>query len=299
MMSEINKEFFENGFVTKHKILSDEEANSINNEYNEFLNKQNKWVDLVEHKSKTHLFFPWANKLIRNDKILNLASEILGNNFYCWNSLIFYKKPRSKAFVSMHQDQNYWGIKHDKALSIQIAISNSSEKNGCLKLIPKSHTKNFLHRDYSNLNNILARGQSISSNEINKNDLINIDLNKGECCMFHGNIVHGSYENTSDQPRFLFTMRFLTTDNKIQNKYYYNNATLVKGEDKFNYFEKEDTIENSSIRSLRVLHKKNLIDQFSRYLNLKIKNMLICNLLMFFLKFDSIRGLFYKLIKKI
>ena len=82
MMSEINKEFFENGFVTKHKILSDEEANSINNEYNEFLNKQNKWVDLVEHKSKTHLFFPWANKLIRNDKILNLESEILGNNFY-------------------------------------------------------------------------------------------------------------------------------------------------------------------------------------------------------------------------
>ena len=34
-------------------------------------------------------------------------------------------------------------------------------------------------------------------------------------------------------------MRFLTTDNKIQNKYYYNNATLVKGEDKFNYFEKK------------------------------------------------------------
>ena len=69
-------------------------------------------------------------------------------------------------------------------------------------------------------------------------------------------IVHGSYENTSDQPRFLFTMRFLTTDNKIQNKYYYNNATLVKGEDKFNYFEKEDTIENSSIRSLEYYTKK-------------------------------------------
>lgn len=298
-MSEIKKEFFENGFVSKYKILSVDEANSINNEYNEFLDHQNKWVDLVEHKSKTHLFFSWANKLIRNDKILNLASEILGDNFYCWNSLIFYKKPKSKAFVSMHQDQNYWGIIHDKALSIQVAISNSTEKNGCLKLIPKSHTKNFLHKDYSDLNNILARGQSIASNEINKHDLINIDLKKGECCMFHGNIVHGSYENISDEARFLFTIRFLTTDNKIQSKYYYNNATLVKGTDEFNYFDKEDTIENSSIKSLRLIHKKNLINQFSKYLNIKVKNIIICKILMFFFKFDALRGLFYKLIKKI
>ena len=117
--------------------------------------------------------------------------------------------------------------------------------------------------------------------------------------MFHGNIVHGSYENTSDEPRFLFTIRFLTTDNKIQSKYYYNNATLVQGEDKFNYFEKEDTIDNSSLKELKKIHKKNLIDQFYKYLKLKLKNSYICNFLMFFLKFDPVRGIFYKLIKKI
>ena len=230
---------------------------------------------------------------------MNLASEILGKNFYCWNSLIFYKKPKSKNFVSMHQDQNYWGIIHDKALSIQIAISNSHEKNGCLKIIPKSHKINFEHKDFFNLNNILARGQSISSNEINKDELVNINLNKGECCMFHGNIVHGSYENYSDEPRFLFTMRFVTTDNKIQNKYYYNNATLVSGIDEFNYFEKENTIENSSIEILKVLHKQTLINQFKKYLDIKFKFKIISNILMIFLKIDIIRGLFYKIIKKV
>ena len=298
-MSKIKENFFEKGFVTKQQVLTSDEADEINFEYENFLKKKNSWVDLTEHKSKTHLFFPWANKLIKNEKILNLASEILGNSFYCWNSLIFYKKPRSKKFVSMHQDQNYWGIIHDKALSIQIAISNSYEKNGCLKLIPKSHTENFTHRDFFNLDNILARGQSISTSDIDKNKLININLNKGESCMFHGNIVHGSYENYSDEPRFLFTMRFLTTDNKIQNKYYYNNATLVRGIDKFNYFEKENTIENSSIEKLKLLHKKTMIGQFKKYLDLKLKNKVISNILMLFLNIDIFRGLFYKLIKKI
>ena len=109
-MSKIKENFFEKGFVTKQQVLTNDEADEINFEYENFLNKKNSWVDLTEHKSKTHLFFPWANKLIKNEKILNLASEILGDSFYCWNSLIFYKKPRSKKFVSMHQDQNYWGI---------------------------------------------------------------------------------------------------------------------------------------------------------------------------------------------
>ena len=298
-MNDIKKIFFEEGFITRQKILSSDEANKIDLEYKQFLSDKNSWADLTEHKTKTHLFFPWANKLIRNKRILNLASQVLGENFYCWNSLIFYKKARSKQFVSMHQDQNYWGIKHDKAISIQVAISNSNENNGCLKLIPKSHLENFEHKDFFNLNNILARGQSISPNEINKNKLINIDLNKGECCMFHGNIVHGSYENKSNEPRFLFTMRFLSTDNKIQNKYYYNSATLVKGEDKYNYFDKENTIEKSSLEKLRKIHKQTIIMQFNKYLNLKIKNKFLSNFLMFFFKIDILRGFFYKIIKKI
>ena len=94
-------------------------------------------------------------------------------------------------------------------------------------------------------------------------------------------------------------MRFVTTDNKIQTKYYYNSATLVRGEDKFHYFEKENTIENSSIEKLRLLHKKTLIDQFKKYLDIKFKIKIISNFLMLFLRIDILRGFFYKIIKKI
>ncbi len=298
-MENMKKNFFENGYVSKIKIFEKSQADEILNSYNDFLQKENKTVDLVEHKSKTHLFFPWANKLIRNKNIINLAKSILGPNIYCWNSLIFYKKPKSEAFVSLHQDQNYWEIIHDKALSIQLAITESTEENGCLKIIPKSHKKNYIHNDLNDLNNILARGQTISHNDINKDDLINIELEQGECCMFHGNIVHGSLKNNSNKPRFLFTMRFLTTDNKIQNKYYYNNATLVSGIDIFNYFKKEESINNVSIEQLRIEHKKTIIDQFEKYLIIKIKIKIITKFLMFFFKNDLLRGISYKFLKKV
>ena len=298
-MEDIKVKFFEKGFVSKIKVFEKTEMDKILGYYDSFLQKKNKTVDLVEHKSKTHLFFPWANKLIRDKSIINLAKSILGPNIYCWNSLIFYKKPKSEAFVSMHQDQNYWEIIHDKALSIQLAITESTIENGCLKLIPESHKKNYIHNDLNDLNNILARGQSISYKDINKDDLIDIELEQGECCMFHGNIVHGSLKNSSNKPRFLFTMRFLTTDNKIQNKYYYNNATLVSGVDTYNYFKKEENINNASIEQLRKEHKKTIIDQFEKYLNLKIKKKIITKFLMFFFKKDLFRGISYKFLKKV
>ena len=57
-MSNTKKIFFEQGYVTRQSILSCDEADEINNDYTNFLNKKNSWVNLTDHKSKTHLFFP-------------------------------------------------------------------------------------------------------------------------------------------------------------------------------------------------------------------------------------------------
>ena len=295
----LKKEFFDKGFVSKIKIFNSDYTKSIYNEYLSFLKSNHSRSTLVEHKSKTHLYFNWASHIIHNDSLLDRVEEIIGPNFYCWNSLIFHKYPKSKYFVSMHQDQNYWGIIHDKALSVQLAISDSNVENGCLKLIPYSHKDNFKHSNISTTYNILARGQSISQNDYNSSKLKNIELESGECCIFHGNIVHGSHQNNSDKHRMLFTMRFLTTDNKIQKKFYYNNATLVRGIDNFNYFDKEKVLSEKNILDVRKLHKKIMIDQFSKYVNLKVKFSILTKIIMFFFKKDFLRSFLYKINKKI
>jgi ectoine hydroxylase-related dioxygenase (phytanoyl-CoA dioxygenase family) len=294
----IKNDFFEKGYLTNIGILKKTEAISIANEYHDFLKKKLSNTEFVEHKSKTHLYFEWANKIIKNEKILSTIKDILGNNIYCWNSLIFYKPPKSKKFVSMHQDQNYWGIIHDKALTVSLALTESKIENGCLKLLPFSHKKEFKHEDFQTKNNMLARGQSVNLNQENENNLKNIELEPGECCIFHGNIVHGSGTNESLKPRMLYAMRFLTTDNKVNTKLYYNNASLVSGEDKFNFFEPEPSLQDvKNIQELRILHKKIIIKQFSRYLLLKIKSKLIVVILMKFFRFNFLRGFVYSFIK--
>lgn len=297
---DLKSEFFDRGYLSSIDILNKEEAKQISTEYHNFLNQKNiTQTEIVEHKSKTHLYFEWANKIIRNDKILSIVKKILGENLYCWNSLIFFKSPKSKKFVSMHQDQNYWGIKHDKAITVSLALTNSNTDNGCLKILPFSHKTKFLHEDYESRNNMLARGQSVNLNKELQNELVDIELKAGQCCIFHGNIVHGSGINNSSSPRLLYAMRFLTTDNKVNDELYYNNASLVSGKDKYNFFIPEPKVnDQSSIYDLRKLHKTILISQFSKYLKLKLKINFITKILMYFFKIDLLRGMLYFLIGK-
>ena len=296
----LKSKFFDTGYLKEIKIFEPNEVLKIATQYESFINEKNlSNAEAVEHKSKTHLYFEWANQIIKNEKIINIVKEIIGENLYCWNSLIFYKSPRSNKFVSMHQDQNYWGIKHDKALTVSLALTDSTLDNGCLKILPYSHKENFLHENYESRDNMLARGQSITLDIEKKNSLDNIELNAGECCIFHGNIVHGSGKNNSLKSRFLFSMRFLTTDNMVNKKLYYNDATLVSGLDNFNFFKPEPHLSDTiSIKNLRELHKKILISQFSKYLLIKLKFKFILKILMFFFKNDFLRGYLYRLIGK-
>ena len=57
--------FFDQGYVPNLKIFDKTYADNIYNEYLNFNHQNNnKKCDLVEHKTKTHLYFPWANKII-------------------------------------------------------------------------------------------------------------------------------------------------------------------------------------------------------------------------------------------
>ena len=299
MNKEYREIFFDQGFISNMKIFEKQYINNVYEEYMYFINKSESRQKIVEAKTKTHLFFPWANKIIFENKILDYVEQIIGKNIVCWNSLLFHKKPKSKNFVSMHQDQNYWNIKMDKGLTVSLAITDSTVENGCLQILPYSHKSKYQHIDLDDKSNMLARGQTIKfDNDKIVKQIKNIELEKGECCMFHGNIAHGSLKNNSTNHRILYAMRFLTPDNEINTSLYYNYATLVRGNNNLNNFINEPSLKNNSINELQKLHSEIVISQFSKYLRLKIKSNLLVKFFMFFLKKNFLRSILYKFLKK-
>ena len=291
-MNDLKQKFFEEGFIYPLKAMETSQADSIRKEYIGFYEGINSESEKIEHKTKSHLIFNWANKIIFNKNILDVVKKIIGENIVAWNSLIFLKPPHSKKFVSYHQDQNYWKIKMDKGLTVQVALSQSSILNGCLQILPKSHKKDYNHYDKKDTNNLLARGQEVMLSSEESKGLKNVILNPGEFCAFHGNIVHGSQVNNSDDYRFLFSIRYLTPDNQIDERLYYNYSTLVNGKDDFNYFQKEPNMINDTVNECKNFHKKLITRQAKIYAGLYLKKL---SFLSFLMEFKFIRNIVYKL----
>ena len=52
---------------------------------------------------------------------------------------LFIKDPDEKGFVSFHQDAKYIGLEPHNWVTAWIAVTNSNEENGCMRMWSGTH----------------------------------------------------------------------------------------------------------------------------------------------------------------
>jgi len=192
---------------------------------------------------KPHLLIKWLNDLIRHPRILDPVESILGPNILCWSSSFFVKNAHHPARVSWHQDSTYWGLsKPDVVTAAWLAFTPSTVENGCMRVIPETHTSDQLpHNDTFAKNNLLTRGQEIAV-DVDPAKAVNIELCAGEMSLHHVGLIHGSEPNRSASRRIGFAIRYIPTYVQ-QVAGIRDSATLVRGTDEFGHFSLEPTPE--------------------------------------------------------
>jgi len=195
------------------------------------------WL-LAKTTKKPHLLLTWLNDLIRAEKILDSVEMLLGPNILCWGASFFAKRARDPGMVTWHQDSTYWGLSSADVVTVWLAFTPSTRANGCMRVIPGSHTADQLpHRDTYAPNNLLTRGQEIAV-EVDASTAVDVELAAGQFSLHHVRLVHGSEPNTSDEPRIGFAIRYLPTYVR-QVSGNLDSATLVRGVDEWGHFELE------------------------------------------------------------
>ncbi|MEY3046105.1 MAG: hypothetical protein RL242_2947 [Pseudomonadota bacterium] len=222
-------DFSKNGFAFPIDVLPKDEASTLRKKfYGIYLQDKN----LLGHNC--HLLFPELYDLIFNEKILDAVEQVTGPDIMLWASSFFIKKPTSSDFVSWHQDQTYWGFEPDDVVTAWLALSASNALSGCMKVIRGSHLEGQLeHCPTNDPQNMLSVGQTIQA-DFSQLDPVEIILEPGQMSLHHIGIVHSSAPNSSTQERVGFVMRYIPT--RIKQNHPKPYATLVRGEDHFNYF---------------------------------------------------------------
>ena len=157
----------------------------------------------------THLHFRWAYNLVLHPRILDIVEALIGRDILVWGTLVIAKPPHDSGFVSWHQDGTYTEFEPDRFVSAWVAFTESSPQNGCLRVVPGSHTHRRSHIEIPNDDNLLSRGQHVAL-EVREDDVLDVCLRPGEMSLHHLNLIHGSAPNKSASPRIGFVIRYAT-----------------------------------------------------------------------------------------
>jgi len=191
-----------------------------------------------ELRHKPHLTMLWADELVHHPRILDAVEDVIGPNILCWESVIFAKGPKTRDYISWHQDITYWGLGSDEVVTAWVALSPSTVESGCMRVVPGTHTREVVpHRDTYAKENLLSRGQEIAV-EVGEEQAVDIVLRPGQMSLHHVKIFHGSFQNRSDDRRIGFAIRYIPPHVR-QVVGAADSAMLVRGRDTHGYFELE------------------------------------------------------------
>lgn len=189
------------------------------------------------NNQKPHLLYPWMDALVRHPAILDAVEDLLGPNLFCWGSQFFTKNAHDESYVSWHQDGTYWGLSSPDVVTAWVALTPSSPKNGCMRVIPGTQRRQVPHADTFADSNLLSRGQEIAVS-VDLAQAVDVVLQPGQMSLHHVLIFHGSEPNGSDLRRVGFAIRYVPTS-VSQTSGIRESALLVRGVDEFGHFDHE------------------------------------------------------------
>jgi ectoine hydroxylase-related dioxygenase (phytanoyl-CoA dioxygenase family) len=229
--------FARDGYYAPLPVLSAADAADLRREL-EAVEAQQGGPLKPEYRQKAHLLFTWLADLVRHPGILDAVEQVMGPDILVWSSSFFIKERRDPAFVSWHQDSTYWGLSEPKVATAWVAFTPSNHANGCVRVIPGTHTGDQVaHKETLDANNILTRGQEIAV-EVDERQAVELVLQPGEMSLHHIRLFHNSEPNRSDDRRIGFAIRYIPTRIR-QTMGSLDSATLVRGTDRYGNFELE------------------------------------------------------------
>ena len=209
--------YHERGYLSGVRILSDAQVDQLCEELDELVVPEHDgsayWYEYHSNESTdpTSVLFhalgawrirPGFHDLLWHPAFTTAASQLLGGAVRFWHDQLFCKPALHGGVVAWHQDYSYWTRTTPMAhLTCWIGLDDSTRENGCMHYVPGSHRWDLLPitglaGDMKAIRQVLNDEQW----EMFRHPVA-IELKRGECAFHHPLMVHGSFENRTNQPR--------------------------------------------------------------------------------------------------
>ena len=149
--------------------------------------------------------------------LLDCVEALLGPNLVLLYAHILNKRPGGLR-VAWHQDGPYWGRVEPKiAVTAWVALDDSTPENGCMRVIPGSHSghRDLGQRPVAEPDLIQSQPFELPAEVFDPSRAVDLCMRRGDVSFHDSYLVHGSEPNRSDRRRAALTIRYVPPSTRI------------------------------------------------------------------------------------
>jgi hypothetical protein len=148
-------------------------------------------------------------EIARHPGILDLVEQAIGPDIVLWGCQVFCKPGGDGMEVPWHQDGHYWPIRPLATCTVWVAIDASTPANGCMRVIPGSHSARMLFPHLTEERADLVLNQRARDDAFDAASAADVVLAPGEMSLHDIYMIHGSNPNRSPKRRAGVAIRYM------------------------------------------------------------------------------------------
>ena len=164
---------------------------------------------------------PGYYDLMMNPIILDAVESLIGGELFA--NPVYNARPKvpkvAAGAVPWHQDKSYWpGANANPVITVWIPLVDSNLENGCLHLMPRTHTRRLLpfHNEQITGTGYLETDETHLPPGAR---VLAMPLEAGGALLFNDRCLHMSTANNTDHVRWSVDLRYQPTDQDPMTKH--------------------------------------------------------------------------------
>jgi len=235
MIEKLRQDFLTNGFILIPQAVSKERCELMSRIACEQLNDPVEPYELeayLGYPGAPDLYSPEGKTAIRRLRniydrhplwrqwahdfsLLDYIGSLLGSSelslTQAHHNCLMTKTPQSSSRTGWHQDIRYWSFERPVLVTAWLSLTDESQENGCIKVIPGSHNKG-LNRSQFDEQQFFR--DDLSENQAMINDSETIESKSGDLLLFDARLLHSADKNINNEIKLSLVFTYKLPSNK-------------------------------------------------------------------------------------
>ena len=216
------KTYHEDGYVIIREFFSKEEVDLLLDTYKQDKLIKESAINVDDNSGLNTKLTLWYNAgddiygaFSKSERVVDGLEMIFGDESALYHTKFMQKEPKVGGAWEWHQDYGYWydnGFLLPEMLSVMVAVTQANKDNGCLQVLKGSHKIGRINHG--------STGEQVGADikrvteAMKTMELIYVELEPGDTLFFHGNLLHKSDANKSENARFSLISAYNLASNK-------------------------------------------------------------------------------------